>query len=154
MRPYQAVASNRLSCVSFSWFGSFDVYRVYTCTRPAGWRTFTFGQKNPIWHSQNHPCLHLLESFERELSIKIPESYRSFMIEVNGGCPDHKAFSGKESSGFVLQQLYPIGSEHPFESANMNRYDDNRKRLLHIGMSICGDDVVIPLQGRKRGSIA
>ena len=76
------------------------------------------------------------------------------MIEVNGGCPDHKAFSGKESSGFVLQQLYPIGSEHPFESANMNRYDDNRKRLLHIGMSICGDDVVIPLQGRKRGSIA
>lgn len=100
------------------------------------------------------PCVHLVESFEKEISIKIPEPYRSFICETNGGYPENKAFDALDGSGFVLQRLFPIGCEPPFELANQNRYEEHRNRLLHIGMSICGDHVVIPLRGRKRGTVA
>ncbi len=95
-----------------------------------------------------------LNAFEQELGCKLPESYRSFMLTTNGGCPANESFEEPGLPSFVLQRLYPLGGEKPYELRNMNVHGTELpKGFLHIGSSICGDPLALGIIGEHYGKV-
>ncbi|MDZ4405879.1 SMI1/KNR4 family protein [Prosthecobacter sp.] len=95
-----------------------------------------------------------LKLLEDELGCAFPDSYKKFMLHVNGGCPDHEVFDNPPEPSFVIQRLFPLGGEKPFELRNMNIHGtDLPKGLLDIGRSLCGDALALCVSGENYGKL-
>ncbi len=95
-----------------------------------------------------------LDALEQELVCKLPERYRSFMLTTNGGYPANESFEKPGLPSFVLQCLYPLGGEKPFELRNMNIHGNELPSgLLRIGNSICGDPLALGIVGDHCGKV-
>jgi len=70
-----------------------------------------------------------LDSFEHELGGRLPESYRSFLLECNGGVPERQAlrFSGEKLAiqGATLNYLLGLGgnAENAAKTYSILKYD-------------------------------
>lgn len=87
-----------------------------------------------------------IEEFEIELGIRLPDGYRSFLREVNGGYPQNEGFSYADGRSFMLQRLYPLTNEvEPhFNLRSQNQADsDAPTGFLVIGTSSFGDAVCL-----------
>ena len=52
-----------------------------------------------------------LGAFEREHGIKLPHQYRQFLLDYNGGRPEHRDFNFKDSTnGSQLLGFFGVGS--------------------------------------------
>ncbi|MEH7068416.1 SMI1/KNR4 family protein, partial [Priestia megaterium] len=67
-----------------------------------------------------------LESFERNHNITFPKDYRDFLIEYNGGYPDHS----------ILNIFYGIGSMYDNLEKKLDIFDE----ILEIGFIPIADD--------------
>jgi hypothetical protein len=95
-----------------------------------------------------------VDALEQELGCKLPESYRAFMLTTNGGYPANESFEEPGLPSFVLQRLYPLGGEKPFELRNMNIHGTELPSgLLRIGSSICGDPMALGIAGEHYGKV-
>jgi SMI1 / KNR4 family (SUKH-1) len=94
-----------------------------------------------------------LRELESEFRISLPSAYREFLLTINGGYPEGDYFEAIDGSVFVLQRLWVLGTDPPWDLAHRNRYFDNRPKFFEIGFSICGDPVAIDLKGRQRGRV-
>lgn len=94
-----------------------------------------------------------LDSLESEFSVALPQPYRDFLIDTNGGYPRFDYFDSVDGSVFVLQRLWSLNGDSTWDLAHRNRHFDRRKNFFEIGFSICGDAVAIRTRGRRRGEI-
>ena len=95
-----------------------------------------------------------VRKLESEFQIELPSAYRNFLLTTNGGYPNEgDYFDAIDGSGFVLQRLWVLGTEPPWDLAHVNRHFDHRPKFFEIGFSICGDAVAIDLKGQQRGRI-
>jgi hypothetical protein len=87
-----------------------------------------------------------IEGFETNLGIRLPDGYRSFLREVNGGYPQNEGFSYGDGRSFMLQRLYPLTNEIEsyFNLHSLNHADcDAPSGFLVIGTSSFGDPVCL-----------
>jgi hypothetical protein len=105
-------------------------------------------------HSGRLPSEDQLRDLESEFRISLPSAYREFLLTINGGYPDEgDYFDAIDGSGFVLQRLWVLGTDPPWDLAHRNRNFDHRPKFFEIGFSICGDPVAIDLKGRQLGRV-
>jgi len=94
-----------------------------------------------------------LDSLESEFSIALPQAYRDFLLETNGGYPDSDCIDLIDGSVFVLQRFWSLNNDPTWDLAHRNRHFERRKNYFEIGFSICGDSVAIRTRGRDRGAV-
>jgi len=62
-------------------------------------------------HVSRQLTLEDIHDFEAERGLRLPASYRQFLLEVNGGYPEHEGYYYDSGKSFMLQRLYPLTSE-------------------------------------------
>ena len=94
-----------------------------------------------------------VQAFEKEFGIELPSDYRMFLVKRNGHSTRQQRFVPDKGNGFMLQKLFPIGVEPPFELHHYNRYSETPRKFVDIGKSICGDTLSIQVKGLRKGSV-
>jgi hypothetical protein len=87
-----------------------------------------------------------VHAFEAEFGASLPADYRSFLLSVNGGYPEKRAFYYDEDKSFVLQRLYPLTDELEsyFNLPSTNHSGSEApKGFLIIGGSSFGDSLCL-----------
>jgi hypothetical protein len=90
-------------------------------------------------------------TFEQRLGHRLPEDYRRFLLEVNGGRPDD---SNCEFPLGVMNTFYSLGESdeaRDLEAAN-GRLSLPSRDLLYVGYA-GGADIHIALAGEHRGQV-
>jgi len=64
---------------------------------------YCFTQSGPTLNSKD------IKLLEDELACSFPDSFKDFMLSVNGGVPDHEVFDSSTEPSFVLKRLFPLG---------------------------------------------
>jgi len=109
---------------------------------------YGFSHSGPTLNSKD------IKLLEDELACSFPDSFKDFMLSVNGGVPDHEVFDSPPEPSFVLQRLFPLGGEKPFELRNMNVHGTNLpKGFIDVGRSICGDALGLCVSGQNYGKV-
>ncbi|WP_238322775.1 SMI1/KNR4 family protein [Gorillibacterium massiliense] len=79
----------------------------------------------------------IIEQFELKHSISLPEQYRSFLLEFNGGRPIPKLFKISDEQGpDILRMFFGIGEMYNNLAENIHIYEDR----LPIGLMPIGND--------------
>jgi hypothetical protein len=93
-----------------------------------------------------------LESF---LKCSIPQEYRTFLLETNGGeQPDREVFSTGNGEDTLLKKLHSLGGKG-FDlraQIEMNR-DRIPTELISIGADAFGNSVCLGISGDRRGDV-
>lgn len=99
-----------------------------------------------------------LEKFEKKLGTPLPEEYREYLLEHNGGSPTRIAIvlEGEKEPFTVVNQLFGI-----HEGPQYNRLDntyEQLKQVLPADLLAIGDDpggniLGIRIEGKEKGSI-
>lgn len=83
-----------------------------------------------------------INDFEAERNLRLPSSYRRFLLDVNGGYPENQGFYYGSGKSFMVQRLYPLTSElekwHNISTVNHSA-SLAPDGFLIIGISNCGD---------------
>ena len=96
-------------------------------------------------------------SVERELGVRLPDDYRSFLFQFNGGQPTPDAFRFKGGSDGSLVNIF-FGINHPDQQHDLVRvWRDNRRvlsaDLLPIGYDAGGSLILLGIGGKRRGRV-
>jgi cell wall assembly regulator SMI1 len=98
-----------------------------------------------------------ISNFERLIGYTLPEDYRKFLSEHNGGRqPALSVFrieSGQES---ILALLFAVGDRDSFadlERAYTSDSDFFPRGVIPIGGDICGNHICLAVTGDDRGTI-
>lgn len=99
-----------------------------------------------------------IDALEKELGVRLPEQYRTFLLTHNGGTPTPNVLdiNGAPFKGTSVQTLF--GIDDPIESCdirwNMQMFRDRMQDpLLAIGCDGFGHIFCIVLDGDQRGEI-
>lgn len=98
-----------------------------------------------------------LRAVEQELGVRLPEDYRKFMLEFNGGRPvPEDAFDVPQcdqSSG--VNRFCPIDENDANGLLTKRMHLDGRipPNMLVIAGAACGDLVLLTIQGDDAGSV-
>ena len=95
-------------------------------------------------------------AFEAEREIRLPESYRSLLLRVNGGYPQNGAFEYSEGRSFALKRLFPLTDEVEkfFNLRKVNHAtSDAPAGFLKIGSSYFGDDLCLGVEEPHYGHV-
>ncbi len=93
---------------------------------------------------------------ERRLGIELPQKYRGFLLENNGGYPELPVFQMAETGELgVIQQLFCIAPESPDDIVRANERYHGRlpKSVLPIGYDPGGNLLVIGVSGLMEGRV-
>lgn len=96
--------------------------------------------------------------FERDLSIKLPEDYKSFLLKYNGGKPTPRKFETVDKR-FVsrIMFFFPITDAVTNNLTNiyLSYKQDNKfpRNLLPIGEDPINNLICISIQGKDSGSV-
>lgn len=100
-----------------------------------------------------------ITSLEQEIGKVFPESYKSFLLEYNGGLPAPDSFpiEGMPGNPYGVIQEF-LGIDCPIESSNLKgAYDDFKGRmpdnLFPIACTPSGDILCLSLSGDDIGAI-
>jgi hypothetical protein len=97
-----------------------------------------------------------ITAFECERKLRLPDSYRRFLLSVNGGYPENEGYYYGEGQSFMLQRLYPLTNElEPhcnLRSINHGESDAPRGFLI-IGTSSFGDAVCLGIEHPHTGKV-
>lgn len=92
-----------------------------------------------IFEKQNdHTSVVRIDAFERQRGIRLPEDYKAFLLEFNGGYLDRSNdyFEVGSWNSFCVEDLLGI-TDNPSTSLTTNRFtnfsDYTRSKLLQIG---------------------
>jgi SMI1 / KNR4 family (SUKH-1) len=91
--------------------------------------------------------------FEQEIGHRLPDDYRRFLLEVNGGRP---ADSCREASFGIMNWFFSLADpndERSLEGANGGIPEPPSRDLLYIGYDGSGTDVYVVLSGERRGQV-
>ena len=109
------------------------------------------------WPSMEHrgPLIDeaAVTGFESRLGHRLPEKYRHFVLEVNGGRPDDSCC---EYEMGVITQFYSLAdpdSGRDLEAANFGLRAPPDRALLSIGYDESGANILIVLGGDHRGEV-
>jgi len=94
-----------------------------------------------------------IEAFENRLGHRLPDDYRRFILEVNGGILDD---SCRQFSHGVVTQLFGIGEENEdgdLEDANRWFHVSPSRELLYAGHDSSGTNILVALVGEHRGQV-
>lgn len=100
-----------------------------------------------------------LRVFEERLGEPIPEPYRRFLLEHNGGKPDRKIFRFVdeigELRGDIISYFLAVNEGYPedIESTLERRRKRIPPDLFPIASTVCGDQVVIGSRGPRAGKV-
>ncbi len=106
-----------------------------------------------------------VQRFERELGLEIPDDYRRFLLEVNGGrtARSHRVFvvqrrASRQRDETVLNSLFSLDdSDDSRDLATAQKpYNPDAKLpdgLLEIGYDGMGGRIVLSLVGPHRGEV-
>jgi hypothetical protein len=91
-------------------------------------------------------------AFEQRIGHRLPDDYRRFMLEVNGGRPDDRSCQYQFG---VINQFYSLndpdtGSD--LEAANRRPVIPSRQ-LLYVGVADSGTRFHVALAGEHRGQV-
>ena len=88
---------------------------------------------------------------EEKYGITLPEQYRKFLLEYNGGdTPDTNYKAGRAST--VVRGFYGFGEvEHNFDKQNLQEWSD--RGLFPIACDPFGNEIAISLEAESYGSI-
>jgi hypothetical protein len=100
-----------------------------------------------------------LEEFEGQIGIKLPSSYRIFLLNYNGGIPDPYTFPIEDfplNPYGSLQILYSLRSPHSYSDLLLNFKTYQRRlpiRNLPIGNTDSGDVISLTILGGVDGAV-
>ncbi|GAA0135331.1 SMI1/KNR4 family protein [Paenibacillus sp. YSY-4.3] len=99
-----------------------------------------------------------IEALEGKYNIELPEDYKTFLLEYNGGKPVIRRFStldDKQTSSLML--LFPLSeSNEPNLEGNYMEFNESKiipSNLLPIGDDPIENKICISLSGNDRGYI-
>lgn len=98
-----------------------------------------------------------IEGVEREMGVRLPDDYRSFLLRFNGGQPTPDAFLFRGGSDGSLVNIF-FGVNHPDPRHDLVRvWRDNRRvlppDLLPIGYDAGGSLLLVGVSGERRGRV-
>jgi hypothetical protein len=98
-----------------------------------------------------------VRALEQKLGAALPDDYRSFMLEVNGGNPDanHSVFRMREGTS-TLNSLHSIDDSNPevdLETWWRSTREELPPGLLCIGHDSTGSRIVLALAAPHRGEV-
>jgi SMI1/KNR4 family protein SUKH-1 len=103
-----------------------------------------------------------VQRFEQKLGRELPDDYRAFLLELNGGRParSHRVFAieraGKHRDETTLDTLHSLDDpddDHDLAAHQVFRRDDYPEAGLRIGYDAFGSALVLILAGSHRGEL-
>jgi hypothetical protein len=103
-----------------------------------------------------------VQRFEQQLGHELPEDYRSFLLELNGGRParSHRVFAieraGKRRNKTSLDTLHSLDDpdeDHDLAAHQLFRREDYPANGLRIGYDAFGSALVLIFAGPHRGEV-
>jgi hypothetical protein len=96
-----------------------------------------------------------IEAFEQSYGHRLPDDYRQFLLNVNGGAPD---IASCEFDQGVVNCLFSLDDTDDESSDLATRANRQRPRLsspdlLYIGHDGCGGWLLLALAGEHRGEV-
>lgn len=97
-----------------------------------------------------------LEAFEKRHKLSLPEDYRAFMLEYNGGMPIPQVFDS-ETTSTVVEVLFSLKPGDPFDlnlaCMSLDWEDAYQRGIICIGRDSCGSQIFLATKGRDLGTI-
>jgi SMI1 / KNR4 family (SUKH-1) len=92
-------------------------------------------------------------AFEQRLGYRLPDDYRRFLLETNGGRPDDSCCQFRFG---VVNQFYSLnapGEEQDLDGVNGGVPKQPSRELLYAGYADGGTRILIALAGKHRGQV-
>jgi cell wall assembly regulator SMI1 len=108
--------------------------------------------------SYNHPITEDdIKVFERENNIILPNDYKKFLIEYNGGEPLSSLFKlNRELGTIVINNLYGLNTKEKYDDIikAMQTYSNRiSNQFIPIGDDPGGDQIVLGISGDFKGKV-
>jgi hypothetical protein len=97
-----------------------------------------------------------IQAIEEQIGFELPDDYRRFLAEVNGGRPQPREFEGPNGNGSVMHFFFTADPAAPYYviTSEIEMYEDRiPKGLLPIGGDPFGNLVLLDLGARSVGSV-
>ena len=110
-----------------------------------------FGKSTPA--SENE-----IKRFEVRHDVVLPEAYRQFLLEQNGGSPLADGFDFPDGSGgSVVNKFFPLGEQYSYNLDQMCRSLDwpeaYTSGVLRIGIDTGGSGLFLATSGKNAGCV-
>ena len=76
-----------------------------------------------------------IQEFERSKKVKLPDVFRKFLLERNGGYPEPDCFTTANRKRYAIKEFFPLAQLH----------DSYLPMLIDFGRGPCGDLYAIRL---------
>ena len=98
-----------------------------------------------------------IQQFESRHKLQLPDDYRAYMLQHNGGMPWMVYFQSASGDEYALTQLHSIGCDHPYDLDNQCRCHDwpaaYKEGTIVIGRDCAGSEFLMATRGKEAGSI-
>lgn len=111
------------------------------------------------FNSQNEPADFVsINEFERARGVKLPQVYKEFLIEINGGQlnPSLSYMKAPNGGALEVQELFglTLSEDHSIAADRFSNFADFvHNRMLHIGYNPFGEIIVMDLRDGSHGQI-
>lgn len=90
--------------------------------------------------------------FEHRLGHRLPDDYRRFLLEVNGGTPDNSTCEFSLGAVTMFFSLCESDEDRDLEDAN-RWYVGPSRELLFVAHDSSGANILVALAGEHRGQV-
>src|SRR5438128_2090769 len=112
--------------------------------------TVTFSKRFPAIHEAD------IQTLEKRLNARLPDEYRNFLLEHNGGEPSPQIFLINEREGTdILRFLFGIGHDEYYSlTDNIEDYSDRiPANFIPIGCDTFGNLICLSIKGEDVGKV-